>query len=591
MKTKKFATKFVAWLLWFAIFATQASAGLNFWWGWWSVETFILQNSTQLEWWNDKLIKFKEKYEEKIKKQLKKWWVTTAKVKTFWSKIIYYTPDTDLNDWTLIWSPDKIVLRWTKDWSIEIYAPTNAEFKEKFQFSYIIPWVSSSYYTLWDSNWKKVFANMYNPTNAWRSVVFTVKDWYWNSTYITSKLWESSVDLETIAWNKILDYYESMDDWITSKEAWILQVTKTLTDLNSDWKVTCTWVPNDTHCTPDAWEKIEYTFKSLNTVWTDVKIMDFSNSIYWVNATWFKIINDTCSWLTELQPQWSCKIEYAVNNSNSFTMNQDLSAKLNLNATAIIQFEWNDYNKTVDLPLEWEVTWFCNYVAPTTDWSYACAWSEWFEIADYSKLDYSKLDYSKIGDWYWYAAIDDNTKMTWCTESNRYVFSEQSKNVVTVAWCDLKNTAYDNWTPSNNQYYYTRDNAMQACPTWWHLPSLAEWRLVADTLVANNTLDDTYPYSWYTSWSNSGEEAADASAWKNTLRRAYHTLLNWSNDNSAINLPGYNTGTDQGTGGFYWSSTEYSSSNARNLYLYSSNGVYWNNNSKTNGYSVRCLQK
>jgi len=116
MKTKKLATKIVVWMLWFALFATQASAWMNFWWGWWSVETFILNNSMQLEWWNDKLTKFKEKYEIKIQKQLKKWWVTAAQVKTFWSRIIYYTKDTKLNDWSLKWQTDKITLIWTKNW-------------------------------------------------------------------------------------------------------------------------------------------------------------------------------------------------------------------------------------------------------------------------------------------------------------------------------------------------------------------------------------------------------------------------------------------------------------------------------------------
>ena len=180
---------------------------------------------------------------------------------------------------------------------------------------------------------------------------------------------------------------------------------------------------------------------------------------------------------------------------------------------------------------------------------------------------------------YWYISDSSIDRMPWCAVDTVKVEDATLLKAwwrsIKIAWCDLKDTSYDNWTPSNNQYYYTWDNAMQACPTWWHLPSLAEWRLTAEVLTRNKA---TSAYAWNTWW-----EA-------NWLREAFHDLMTWTTWNTPINLPGYNSGTNQGTFGLYWSSTENNSSTARNLYLDSSNGVNWNSNSKTNGFSVRCFK-
>lgn len=53
---------------------------------------------------------------------------------------------------------------------------------------------------------------------------------------------------------------------------------------------------------------------------------------------------------------------------------------------------------------------------------------------------------------------------------------------------------------------------------------------------------------------------------------------------------GRDGGTNAGTNGYYWSSTENSSTNAYNLNFNSSNVNPQNNNNKTNQNSVRCVQ-
>lgn len=546
MKTKTLAKKFAAWVLCSAIFATQTFAWLDFWWwGSWSPESYIIHNSLILEWWNDKFEQYKQKYIKAIKKVAEKWWLTQLKVKLPWWGDLKYVPDTQNTGQLKVAYKDKISLTSNKNWDITIIPPTNAPFKDKFQFSYIIPWLSNQYYSLWNSNWVKTYNNMYNAMNAWKTIVFSVKDWDWDITYTTSKLWSSATDLYNISWNWILDYYEQSDNWKTSVEKWSLEVTKTLIDNNSDWNLTCTWSPNDTKCTPNLWEKITYTFTSKNTAWSNVTIPDFSLSLTWTDTSSFTTIENTCDWKTSLTAWESCKISYAVISNNSFTSNKELTATLKLNANALIQFNWNESNSVVNLPVLWEVTWF---------------WS-----------------------WSWY--VISSNKMNWCTKWNRVVFLKDEHNKLEIAWCDLwddsTTTAWNRWS-KNWHYYWKQAAAKTACPTWWHLPSIAEWRLVTEVLTRNQATS-SYPWNTWWEWSNSQE-----------LRKSMQELLNWDRENNAQTLPGYhNTNgnyNNQGSNARYWSSTESSSANARNLDLSSSYGLYWSNDSKEYGFSVRCFK-
>jgi hypothetical protein len=211
MKTKKLATKLVAWVLWVAIFATQASAGMTFWWwwGWWTPESYIINNAELMQWWNEKFEKYQEKYVTKLKKVAEKWWLTQLKIKLPWWEDLKYEPDAN-DQWKLtVAYTDKISLTSDKNWNITITPPSNASFKWKYEYSYIIPWVKNEWFSNWNSTtWVKTYSNMYNATNKWKTIVFTIKDAYWNKTYITSKLWWISSDLANISGNKILDYYE-----------------------------------------------------------------------------------------------------------------------------------------------------------------------------------------------------------------------------------------------------------------------------------------------------------------------------------------------------------------------------------------------
>ena len=122
------------------------------------------------------------------------------------------------------------------------------------------------------------------------------------------------------------------------------------------------------------------------------------------------------------------------------------------------------------------------------------------------------------------------------------------------------------------------------CPTGWHLPSDDEWETLAD-YVANDagltgkSLDD---------WTQIGVKLKATSGWNSSG--------NGTDDFGFSGLPGgYRNSNGSyyvvGYYGFWWSSTELSSSNAyyRNFY-YDFDYFFRSDDDKADAYSVRCIQ-
>ncbi|MBI5217468.1 MAG: fibrobacter succinogenes major paralogous domain-containing protein [Bacteroidia bacterium] len=148
-------------------------------------------------------------------------------------------------------------------------------------------------------------------------------------------------------------------------------------------------------------------------------------------------------------------------------------------------------------------------------------------------------------------------------------------------------------TPSNTATYgklYTWAAAMNGaassaanpsgvqgvCPTGWHLPSDAEWTQLTDYLGGGSVAGGKMKEAGTTHW-NSPNTGAD-------------------NSSGFSALPGggrssYGTFYSVGDYGYWWCSTEYSTSDAWRWYLsYDNSHVYSYINDKSFGFSVRCLR-
>jgi uncharacterized protein (TIGR02145 family) len=137
------------------------------------------------------------------------------------------------------------------------------------------------------------------------------------------------------------------------------------------------------------------------------------------------------------------------------------------------------------------------------------------------------------------------------------------------SWC------YDNADSNCTKYgrLYTWDDAMDACPTGWHLPSRSEW----------NNLESAVG-------SNAGKKLKSKTGW--------NSGGNGTDDYGFSALPGGFRGyldhggsfVYAGSDGKWWSATESDGSYAynRNMY-YNYDRVYEGNLYKSDGYSVRCV--
>jgi uncharacterized protein (TIGR02145 family) len=114
------------------------------------------------------------------------------------------------------------------------------------------------------------------------------------------------------------------------------------------------------------------------------------------------------------------------------------------------------------------------------------------------------------------------------------------------------------------------------CPTGWHIPTDGEWTALTTFLGGESVSSGKMKEAGYAHWAVPNTGATNSSGFTALPGgyRYYNGLFN--------GLTYY---------AYFWSSTEYSSSDAwyRGLY-YDNEGVYRNYFSKTNGYSGRCVQ-
>jgi uncharacterized protein (TIGR02145 family) len=218
-----------------------------------------------------------------------------------------------------------------------------------------------------------------------------------------------------------------------------------------------------------------------------------------------------------------------------------------------------------------------------------------YSVDFYECIDFDKNYYKivKIGSQVWMA---ENLKTT------KYRDGFELPNVMEyTAWRVLTSGAYCwyNNDASNKKTYgafynWYAVNTSQLCPAGWHVPSDAEWTTLENYLITNG-----YNYDGTTSGNKIAKSLATATGWTsysdagivgNTDYPTYRNKSGFSGLPGGMRNP---DGAFVGVGGYglWWSSTEYSTTNAwtRGLYFEgtSLNGRY---SYEGCGFSVRCLR-
>jgi uncharacterized protein (TIGR02145 family) len=145
----------------------------------------------------------------------------------------------------------------------------------------------------------------------------------------------------------------------------------------------------------------------------------------------------------------------------------------------------------------------------------------------------------------------------------------------TGAWCNTDNNTANDAIYGKLYNYYTTVDSRGLCPTGWHVPSDVEWTNLISYLGG-------IPIAGGKMKSTAGWNVPNIGA---------------TNESSFSGLPGsiriFNSGNFGIVGdyGYWWSSTEYFSTNAWSRVLGNSHGaVYLMNHDNRSGFSVRCLR-
>ena len=145
----------------------------------------------------------------------------------------------------------------------------------------------------------------------------------------------------------------------------------------------------------------------------------------------------------------------------------------------------------------------------------------------------------------------------------------------------ISDVCYDNnpsYCVSYGRLYDWNTAKNAACPAGFHLPSDSEWDILVNFAGGESTAMRKLKskIGWSDGWSDNGNSGTDEYGW---------SALPGGKGMSGGHF------SYAGESGYWWSASEYDASSARNWYMdYQYDHVAWENYSKTNLYSVRCVQ-
>lgn len=154
-------------------------------------------------------------------------------------------------------------------------------------------------------------------------------------------------------------------------------------------------------------------------------------------------------------------------------------------------------------------------------------------------------------------------------------------NLTTPGYCWYDNNTSTYKTPYGALYNWYAVNTGKLCPTGWHVPSEAEWTTLMNFCGPNQAVGNKLKEAGTTHWTSSPHNGET------------------TNETGFSALPGglrygYDPGTFRfiGSTGEYWTSTEYSTTIAKNSAFGAFDGMVYiyKTSSKQSGYSVRCIK-
>ena len=201
--------------------------------------------------------------------------------------------------------------------------------------------------------------------------------------------------------------------------------------------------------------------------------------------------------------------------------------------------------------------------------------------AQVSDVDGNTYQTVIIGDQNWMAENLKTTRYATGDTIPNVINKEKWLNLTDGAWSYYKNDEKFNEVYGKLYNWYNVIDERNVCPNGWHVPSDAEWKILADFIISN------------------GHEGREGLALKSI--NGWNTFDglsgNGTDDYGFHALPGGNRNingnfSNLGKNGYWWSTSEHANPvNAWSRYLYSNNRNIMNyEDFKNYGFSIRCLQ-
>ena len=201
--------------------------------------------------------------------------------------------------------------------------------------------------------------------------------------------------------------------------------------------------------------------------------------------------------------------------------------------------------------------------------------------AQVSDIDGNTYKTVVIGEQNWMAENLKTTRYATGDTIPKVINKEKWLNLTDGAWAYYKNDEKFNEVYGKLYNWHNVVDERNVCPNGWHVPSDAEWKVLADFIIYN------------------GHEGREGLALKSI--NGWNTFDgvsgNGTDDFGFHALPGGNRNingnfSNLGKNGYWWSTSEHANPvNAWSRYLYSNNRNIINyEDFKNYGFSIRCLQ-
>jgi uncharacterized protein (TIGR02145 family) len=181
----------------------------------------------------------------------------------------------------------------------------------------------------------------------------------------------------------------------------------------------------------------------------------------------------------------------------------------------------------------------------------------------------------KIGDQVW---MVENLKTERYANGNlipNIKGNSEWSNLNTGAWCNYDNSKLNEAIYGKLYNWYAVADARNICPDSWHVPSEAEWTILADYLGGTDVNGAKMKTAGSKYWESPNKNATNESGFS-SLPGGYRSNSNWTFFN------------DIGYYSYWWSSSESSPANA--LYRILGYSLQMASSNKQFGYSVRCIK-